>query len=1145
MTTQKVINAVGNSSTVIIITGSQPSLFAALHCKPHRTKTPNKDRNSYFASVVSKKLNNNNHNFDVFLANIQEEDVDMFSGSIRFQQLTRSRYPEFPTNVSYKMDIYLTMKSGNAILQLDVAKVWAELREAINATDADNSPKEEDSLFSATDDAELEMYGKQFQIEPLKEFRSKFTSEKFVEIMLIIKDKCTSLCKVLHHGALCESHISKDGSVLLPTEAYTLAKSLIDIIEKNKTKEICENFQQSVQDFISIGEQREREVTEFVHYSNQLIATCLSFHSSHLFCILFALRTMSCYITYEKLPLEGSRPPPLQINETNIWYNVALNLTMGTLFPLTSVANNVSELLLRIVFGNKEGNSTDWSDENAAPSPLFENGIVNLLFYDLLIPVAYGLGWFVAVLLLTLIYCACASRKKADALKKSPIIALNAILLLLVMAMSAAMITLAFFAVTGSPAMYRGLSNLQENVFPLGDLLFNYSLKTNKQLYQLAAKETNHALQMFQWCHRRKRSVTLPEETEFYDNCKVAMKYIEAHIEEFKTECMPFSSSNCDEYFSSNDANSGDIMKTTKHDENIEASSSAADQNMRYKRSNQYYTTNDYKNLLMSFAGALDKIGHQVVKFGDSLRDRIQYFLKILSPYLIFARYISILVLYWLLGISLLYCLGAILMTKRIFQKGVASTAKFKIFRSGASCATATSFLIACYLCFWIAVGGFVYISCENAKNVAERSGLNVITHDDIERIDLIRLANEAIYIFNRFQKRAKDEPLNGEDFHLFKSRFRRYAGNSKSVSRTEYALQQNVFRSCKAGKTLYSALGIEGSTGVRYVRSRRQSNGSAHGNSVEKNHTLDALEKLILQSSVENESCTSLKSRIIGFVKLLHNFMLKAKSGKVLVKRQMQRKLNMLYNHVNRFSEKLQNEVLECDSLLYQLQTFHKAICVDIAIPFNMYWVVVVMWTILAYFAAYLALIIEYSYGENYGKPLDDIESSKVSNKGESTAEGKSEAEKSAVSKVTSQSEIKDAAQSSVSKAIDQSRKDMSRYDRGERTFGDFSAISRRTAHVRKRLSSYATEAAGRMRDRYDRVRRRRHRSDRYDESVGEPRRRRWRDRIDFRRRRRMDVSEMTRTYDDGPSRGSRDRCDESEMTRARESEDSRRPLT
>ncbi|KRY58826.1 hypothetical protein T03_16357 [Trichinella britovi] len=73
MITQKVINAVGNSSTVIIITG-------ALHCKPHRTKTPNKDRNSYFASVVSKKLNNNNnhhHNFDVFLANIQEEDVGM------------------------------------------------------------------------------------------------------------------------------------------------------------------------------------------------------------------------------------------------------------------------------------------------------------------------------------------------------------------------------------------------------------------------------------------------------------------------------------------------------------------------------------------------------------------------------------------------------------------------------------------------------------------------------------------------------------------------------------------------------------------------------------------------------------------------------------------------------------------------------------------------------------------------------------------------------------------------------------------------------------------------------------------------------------------------------------------------------------
>ncbi|KRY23856.1 hypothetical protein T12_16136 [Trichinella patagoniensis] len=1144
MITQKVINAVGNSSTVIIITGGQPSLFAALHCKPHRTKTPNKDRNSSFASVVSKKLNNNNnnHNFDVFLANIQEEDVDMFSGSIRFQQLTRCRYPEFPTNVSYKMDIYLTMKSGNAILQLDVAKVWAELREAINATDADNSPEEEDSLFSATDDAEMEMYRKQFQIEPLKEFQSKFTSEKFVEIMLIIKDKCTSLCKVLHHGALCESHISKDGSVLLPTEVYTLAKSLIDILEKDKTKEICENFQQSVQDFISIGEQREREVTEFVHYSNQLIATRVSFHSSHLFRILFALRTMtSCHVNYRPLPLEGSRPPPLQINETNIWYNIALNLTMGTLFPLTSVANNVSELLLRIVFGNKEGNSTDWSDENAPPSPLFENGIVNLLFYDLLIPVAYGLGWFVAVLLLTLIYCACASRKKADALKKSPIIALNAILLLLVMAMSAAMITLAFFAITGSPAMYRGLSNLQENVFPLGDLMLNYSLKTNKQLYQLAAQETDQALQIFDWCYRRKRSVTLPEETEFYDNCKVAMKYIEAHIEGFKTECMPFSSSNCDEYFSRKIASSGNIMKTTKHDENIEASSSAADQNMRYKRS---FSKINFKNLLTAFAAAIDKIGHQTVKFGDSLRDRIQYFLKILSPYLIFARYISILVLYWLLGISLLYCLGAILMTKRIFQKGVASTAKFKIFRSGSSCAAATSFLIACYLCFWIAVGGYVYISCENAKNVEDRSGLNVITHDDIEQIDLFRLANEAIHLL----KRAKDEPLNGEDFHLFKSRFRRYAGNSKSVSRTEYAIQQNVFRSCKAGKTLYSALGIQESTGIRYVRSRRQSNGSSHGNSVEKNHTLDALEKLILQSSVENESCTSLKSRIIGFVKLLHNFMLKVESRKVLVKRQTRSSMNMLYNH-------LQNEVLECDSLLYQLQTFHKAICVDIALPFNMYWIVVVMWTILAYFAAYLALIIEYSYGENYGKPIDDIESSKVSNKGESTAEGKSEAyicllhssqfsqEKSAVDKATSQSEIKDAAQSSVSKAVDQSKKDMSRYDKGERSFGDFSAISRHTAHARKRLSSYASEAAGRMRDRYDRVRRRRHRSDKYDESVGEPPRRRWRDRIDFRRRRRMDVSEMTRTYDDGPSRGSRDRCDESEMTRARESEDSRRP--
>ncbi|KAL1240684.1 E3 ubiquitin-protein ligase [Trichinella spiralis] len=196
----------------------------------------------------------------------------MFSGSIRFQQLTRSRYPEFPTNHKC-IDQSSTVKQQN-ISDDEKWKCYSSIRRCEKEV---NCQSNEDSLFSATDDAELEMYGKQFQIEPLKEFRSKFTSEKFVEIMLIIKDKCTSLCKVLHHGALCESHISKDGSVLLPTEAYTLAKSLIDILEKNKTKENCENFQQSVQDFISIGEQREREVTEFVHYSNQLIATVKNF----------------------------------------------------------------------------------------------------------------------------------------------------------------------------------------------------------------------------------------------------------------------------------------------------------------------------------------------------------------------------------------------------------------------------------------------------------------------------------------------------------------------------------------------------------------------------------------------------------------------------------------------------------------------------------------------------------------------------------------------------------------------------------------------------------------------------------------------------------------------------------------------------
>ncbi|KRZ09994.1 hypothetical protein T11_18365 [Trichinella zimbabwensis] len=763
----------------------------------------------------------------------------------------------------------------------------------------------------------------------------------------------------------------------------------------------------------------------------------------------------SCTVQYQPLYLQGVRPPPIQINETDVWYNVALNLTMSTLFPLTSVASNVSELLLRTVFGNKEGNATDWSDENAAPSPLFENGIVNLLFYDLMVPVAYGLGWFGVVLLLTLIYCACASRKKADAQKMSPIIALNAILLLLVMAMSVAMITLAFFAVIGSTAMHRGLANLQDN-----------------QLYQLASTEANDILTNYRYCYLRKRSVTLPEETEFYNNCKVALEYIEPHIEEFKTECMAacntecrmtlnrsrlffklFSSSDCDEYFSSKNANSSNIMKTTKYDENIEASSSTADRNLRYKR--QSSNVQIFFRVLSKFAGDLNKIGIAIQRFGDSLRHRIQYFLQILSPYLIFARYISILVLYWLLGISLLYCLGSVLMTKRIFQKGVASNAKFKIFRSGASCATATSFLIACYLCFWIAIGGYVYILCENSKNVEERSGLHVITHDDIDKLDLFRFVEEANYR----HKRAKDEPLNGEDFSLFMNRFRRNTENLKSAS--------HILKGCKKKGRLFETLKIHESAALyklqsllRSARYRRQSNGSAHENSIEKNHTLDALEKLILQSNVENESCTRLKWRIIGFVKLLHNFMLKAESGKVLVKRQHYDRYGIFTRHFYRIRDKLEREILECDTLLYQLQTFHKAICIDLAIPFNMYWIVIVLWTILAYFAAYLALIIEYSYGENYAKQTDDIEASKASNKEESTAEAKSEAEKSAVSKATSQSEIKDAAQSSVSKAVDRSRKGMSRYD-----LGDFSAISRHTAHVRKRLSSYASEAAGRMR--------------------------------------------------------------------------------
>ncbi|KRY80042.1 hypothetical protein T4A_6831 [Trichinella pseudospiralis] len=967
------------------------------------------------------------------------------------------------------------MKSANPNFEFDVAKVWAKLREAINATDSDNCPEEkinyksnEDSLLSAEMDvAEMEMYGEKFQIEQhatLNEFQSKFTSEKVVEILLIIKEKCTSLCKVLHHNALSESEISKNKSVLLPKQIYILAKSVIDILIKDKRKEICDDLQQCVQAI--------------------------------------------------PLYLEGYRPPPVQINESDVWYNVALNLTMSTLFPLTSVANNVSELLLRTVFGNKEGNATDWSDENAPPSPLLENGINSLLFYDLLVPVSYGLGWFVGVLLLTLIYCACASRKKADAQKKSPIIALNAILLLLVMAMSVAMIALAFFAVTGSPAMHRGLSNLQDNVFPMGN-----------QLYQLVKEELDDLINNYRRCLRKKRNFRLPEETEFYNNCKVALKYIEPHIEEFKTECMStcntecrmtlnssklffkhFSSSDCDEYFSSKDADGSNIMKTTKYDENIEASSLAADQNLRYKR----HYVQELQTVLAKFGDNLHAISIAINNFGDSLRHRVQYFLQILSPYLIFARYISILVLYWLLGISLLYCMGSVLMTKRIFQKGVASNAKFKIFRSGASCATATSFLIACYLCFWIAIGGYVYILCENSKNVEERSGLHVITHDDLEKLDLFGLAIKAIYA----QYRRKDEPLNDEDSSFFMNRFRRNANNFKSAS--------YILKSCKQNGQLSSTLDLFSSNAFKKLRQlmpskryRRQSNGSAHQNFIKKNHTLDALEKLILHSNVENESCTRLKWRIVGFVKVLHNFMLKAESGNALVKRQ-KRQYKILPRFLGRFYDMLKKEILECDTLIYQFETFYKAICVDIAIPFNMYWIVIVLWTVLAYFAAYLALIIEYSYGENYAKQTDDVESSRVSNKEESTAEAKSEAEKSAVSKVTSQSEIKDAAQSSVSKAVDRSRRGMSRYD-----FGDFSAISRHTAHVRKRLTSYASEAAGRMRDRYERVRRRRHRGDRYDESVGEPRRRRWRDRIDFR---------------------SRDRYDESEVTRARESEDSRR---
>ncbi|KRZ79099.1 hypothetical protein T10_6452 [Trichinella papuae] len=189
------------------------------------------------------------------------------------------------------------MKSANPILQFDVAKVWAELREAINAADSDNCPEEEvncksneDSLLSATDVAEMEMYEKMFQIEQhatLNEFQSKFTSEKVVEILLIIKEKCTSLCKVLHHSALSESQISKNGSVLLPIEIYTLAKSVIDILEKDKKKEICDNLQQCVQAIISIGEQREREVTNFIHYSNQLIATVKKFSIEKAECVQF------------------------------------------------------------------------------------------------------------------------------------------------------------------------------------------------------------------------------------------------------------------------------------------------------------------------------------------------------------------------------------------------------------------------------------------------------------------------------------------------------------------------------------------------------------------------------------------------------------------------------------------------------------------------------------------------------------------------------------------------------------------------------------------------------------------------------------------------------------------------------------------
>ncbi|KRY01356.1 hypothetical protein T4E_1192 [Trichinella pseudospiralis] len=70
-------------------------------------------------------------------------------------------------------------------------------------------------------------------------------------------------------------------------QIYILAKSVIDILIKDKRKEICDDLQQCVQAIISIGEQREREVTSFIHYSNQLIATVKKFSIEKAECIQF------------------------------------------------------------------------------------------------------------------------------------------------------------------------------------------------------------------------------------------------------------------------------------------------------------------------------------------------------------------------------------------------------------------------------------------------------------------------------------------------------------------------------------------------------------------------------------------------------------------------------------------------------------------------------------------------------------------------------------------------------------------------------------------------------------------------------------------------------------------------------------------